>query len=184
MARWTFVLLAVVLYTDTTVARDGDAQWYGSLYGGWAALDDDRSGVENGPLAGLGLGHFLSQDFSLSFEVERVFSKERNAAADVDHDFKLNTASLMARYYLNFDTGDLRPYVLAGLGITDHSSYVSESSNLSLAAGAGMRYAWERRWSTYVQAMYRRDTNQIKALNQSGLNDFVFSAGLNYAFDW
>ena len=40
MARWTFVLLAVVLYTDTTVARDGDAQWYGSLYGGWAALDD------------------------------------------------------------------------------------------------------------------------------------------------
>lgn len=184
MARWTWVLLAVVLLTETTVARESSAQWYGSLYGGWAVLDDDRSGVEDGPLAGLGLGRFLSQSFSLSFEVERVFTEDRHTPVDVDHDFELNTTSLMARYYLNDDKRSFQPYVLAGLGLTDHSSFVSKSSNVSIAAGAGLSYQWESRWSSYVQAMYRRDTDRIKALRRSGLNDVVLSAGLNYAFDW
>ena len=183
--KWCSVVVFLIL-SEVSVAKDGGSHWYGSLYGGWAALDESRGDVDDGPLAGLGLGRFLSDDFSLTLEVERVFAEDQGnyIPEDADHDFELNTASLIARYYFELENNAVQPYVLAGFGVTDHSSFASKSSNLSLSAGLGMRYDWSTQWSTYLQAMYRRDTDRIVALNQDGLNDVVFTAGLNYAFGW
>lgn len=189
MAGWTpYVLLAAALVhtgalqAKDAVSREGASHWYGSLYGGWAAVDDGADTLKRSPLAGAGLDRFVTDDLSLAVNVERVTGIP--GTGRTPQDFSLYSASLMARYYLDDVHETWRPYMVAGLGLTDFNSNRSDDSNLCLAAGAGMSYSWRQQWSAYAQAMYRRDTEKIKALNRHGLNDVVLSAGLNYAFDW
>ncbi|MCG8465188.1 MAG: hypothetical protein MI750_10115 [Xanthomonadales bacterium] len=188
MARWTLVLLAVVLYAERSVARDSVAHWYGSLYGGWMAPNSSHpseNAAQQAMFQGLGIAPVFHQQLNFNFEVERVFARDRRMAERSEHDFELSTASLMARYFWNApaETDDWRPYVMAGIGLTEHEDYRGDSSSLNLSAGMGMQLRWEQRWSSYVQAMYRRDVGRIQPLNHHGLNDVVLSAGMRYAFD-
>jgi hypothetical protein len=188
MARWTLVLLAVVLYADRSVARDSVAHWYGSLYGGWMAPNSSHptdNFAQQAMFTGLGIAPVFHDQLSFHYEVERVFARERRMDQRSEHDFELSTTSLMGRYFWDAPKSydDWRPYVMAGIGLTEHEDYRGNSSSLNLSAGMGVHLEWEQRWSSYVQAMYRRDVGRIQPLNHHGLNDVVVSAGMRYAFD-
>lgn len=178
------MLLMLGAFGPARAEHQGPAagDWNVSLYGGWAVLDDGRGDVPDDVLLGVGVGYYLSSDFSLDFEVERVFTETNDLPPGVDNDFELNSASLIARYYFRDAHHTWRPYLLFGLGLTDHSGVISESSNLSVNFGGGVRAHWSERYSGRFQIAYRRDTDIIADRNASDFNDFILSAGVSYHF--
>lgn len=154
--------------------------WEASVHTGYGFLDNNaRAGVDNGPLLALSISRFFAPRFSLSFEVERIFSDIDGLPPAVNNNFELNTASLLGRVYTDEYSG-LRAFGLLAIGLTDHSGVNSESSNLSFGFGGGVRYQWSERFSSRLQLIYRRDTDTIAPGQRS--SDIVLTTGLNYRF--
>ncbi len=174
------VLLLVpgVIIAQTAEQDQWDEYWEASIHTGYGFLDDGaRPGVDDGPLLALSISRFFSRNFSLSFEIERIFSDTAGLPPGVDDNFELNTASLMGRFYTPEHSG-FRGFGLVAIGLTDHSGVIAESSNLSFAFGGGVRYQWTDRFSSRLQLLYRRDTDTIIPGNRAA--DIVLTTGLNY----
>lgn len=172
--------MLLALGMQTVSAQAHDSAWLISTYTGLALLDGARGKVDDGPLVGVGVGKFLSSDFRLDLEIERVFSEYDDAPAGVDDSFEINTATLMGRYYFR-DSQRWRPFLAAGLGWSDHSGVLSESSNLSITFGLGLGYRWNSRFSSRLQLQYRRDTDSIREAGQNNFNDWLVTVALSYA---
>lgn len=154
--------------------------WEASIHTGYGFLDASaRPGADNGPLLALSISRFFTPGFSLSFEVERIFSDVAGLPAEINNNFELNTASLLGRFYTPEYSG-FRVFGLLSIGLTDHSGVISESSNLSFGFGGGLRYQWNQHFSSRLQLIYRRDTDTIFSGQRS--SDIVLTTGLNYRF--
>ncbi len=168
--------------TDTgePAASDWQHYWEASVHTGYGFLDNNaRPGIDDGPLVALSISRFFAPRFSLSFEVERIFSDIDGLPPAVNNNFELNTASLLGRVYTDQYSG-FRAFGLLAIGLTDHSGVNSESSNLSFGFGGGIRYQWSERFSSRLQLIYRRDTDTIISGQRS--SDIVLTTGLNYRF--
>lgn len=172
-----FMAQAAIAQTD-----EYDDRWYGTVFGGWAGLDDDRGSIDNDAVLGLGIGRFFSPNFSVDLEYDRINSDISGLAAGIDSDFKMNSLGLIARYHLLDSDSKARPYILAGLGGTDHSGGFSGSTDLYWTAGAGVRFAFSDHWSARVQAAYRYDGDDVRSVRRDGFNDVLVTGGLTYAF--
>lgn len=181
--RWlwlTWLFVPWPLMAQTSGETGWDQYWEASIHTGYGFLDGNaRPGVDDGLILALSIARFFSPDFSLSFEIERIFSDTDGLPPGVDDSFETNTASLTGRYYFPGGRG-FSPFALAAIGLTDHSGVISESSNLSFSFGGGLRYQWNERFSSRLQLLYRRDTDTIVPGQRS--SDLVLSTGLNYRF--
>lgn len=161
---------------------DYDDRWYVTVFGGWAGLDDDRGDVDNAAVYGLGFGRFLTPNFSVDLEFDYINSEIDDLPPAVDNDFDTASLGLIGRYHWLGPDHKARPYILAGIGGTDHSGGFSSSTDLYLTAGAGIRFELSDNFSARVQAAYRYDADDVRSVRRDGFDDVLVTAGLTYAF--
>lgn len=174
-------LLIFILFPITAIGQtDSNGYWEGSFHSGYAFLDKtSRPNTDNdAPVLALSMARFLSPRFSLAFEVERIFTEINDLPRGINNKFELNTASLAGRFYTRTHSG-FSGFGLLAVGLTDHSGEISESSNLSLSLGTGIRYQWGERFSSRLQLVYRRDSDIIQDRRSA---DLILTTGLNYRF--
>lgn len=183
--------IAALALTCSTLALAQDDVDHPFSFGakvGFASLDSGRPTDDGDLLYGFSFGWFLHPKFSLDIEWDKL-----NTDADLSavqafipgatfDEWNFQTWSLMARYYFKDQDQAWRPYVAFGPGWTRHRSIFDEGWESSLNLGAGLRGQLSERWSTRLEALYRRDGDDTSVPREDGFDDFLFTAGLQFNF--
>ncbi|MEZ4704133.1 MAG: OmpA family protein [Bdellovibrionota bacterium] len=112
-----------------------------SPYFGFSFPDNYGSvGADEGPLVGLRLGYFFTDEVSAEFSAQRAFDETKNAAPFSGEKLDLDAYRLNVLY--NFFPGkSLRPFVTAGVGIERVDSPTMNSQfDVGVNGGLGVRF--------------------------------------------
>ncbi|MDA3932928.1 MAG: OmpA family protein [Gammaproteobacteria bacterium] len=187
----TAVTAAVIVssFSMTAAAQYGeyDDRWYVSAFGGLAALDSDRADVDDAGIFGVGFGKFLSDDFSLEVEFDRIDSDLTPPPGFTNSNFNAKAAGLFMRYHLLSADNQVRPYFGFGIGATYRQSFDTNSTSFDkdtaiyISPIAGLAFELTDNFGARIQAAWRNDMKGDSAIPQGGrYNDFLFTAGITY----
>ncbi len=184
-------LLCVALLGGLAVAQAASAQefddrWYLTGSAGFNIQDNDR-GTNDAPFGSLGLGKFISPNWSLDFEVNY---QNPNFDANQDLNWSQYGASLdFRRHFISPDRG-WNPYLLFGLGYqraeeeyvipSPNSPAQREDGNLAAKIGMGVQTDLSRRVGVRAELAYRADFDDqsVAAPNEDWFGDLLASVGV------
>ena len=110
-------LLAGMAMANTATAQDYDDRWYLTAGGGYGMFDGDRN-VDNEFYGTLGIGKFVSPNFSVDLEAWHS-NPELDYDFDEERNWELMSLSLVGRYHFG-EADSWRPYVALGIGMQEH----------------------------------------------------------------
>ena len=163
-------------------AQEFDDRWYLTGAVGYNLQDNDR-GTNNTPFGTIGLGKFLSPNWSLDGDLNYPNPNFEN---NQDLNWSQYGASLDARYHFITEGRSWNPYVLMGLGYQRHEQEYNnfpspnspgrrEDGNLSAKIGVGLQTTLASRVGIRTELAYRGDLDDGLIDN----NDPRQSAGID-----
>ena len=179
-------LLAGLAFAQTANAQDFDDRWYLTGSAGFNVQDND-SGTRNAPFVGLGVGKFISDNWSLDGELNY-----QNPKFDANQDLNWSQygISLDLRRHFIAEGRNWNPYVLMGLGYqrseeefdafpSVNSPGEREDSNLAAKVGIGMQGDMGS-YGIRTELAYRTDFDDqsIAAPDEDTFGDFLASVGI------
>lgn len=184
-SRWIIALVAAFMAAGSfSLAADGAQPWHFTYQVGGVDLDTDRDTEDGDVWQGVGFGYFFNNNFSLDFEYDQFdgdFNGFDTAVPGATFDnWELRSYSVIGRYF--FGDRAFRPFVLGGVGVTDHRSVLDEGTDLSLNAGVGLHGQLAKHFSVRAQALWRYDQDGSSIENRSNFKDFIYSIGVSYDF--
>ena len=180
-------LLAGLSWAQAASAQEFDDRWYLTGSAGYNSQDGDRR-TEDTPFVTLGLGKFISPNWSLDGELNYQLP---NFNANQDQNWSQYGISLdLRRHFLSEGRG-WNPYVLAGLGYqrseeefdafpSPNSPGRREDGNFAAKVGVGLQTTFEKRVGVRAELAYRADFDDtsVAAPNESWFGDVLASVGV------
>jgi len=180
----TVLAAAFMAASSFSLAADGAQPWHFTYQIGGVDLDSDRNTEDGDVWQGLGFGYFFNNNFSLDFEYDEFDGDFRGFDTAVPgatfDSWEFRSYSLMGRYF--FGDRAFRPFVLGGLGATDHRSVLDEGTDLSLNVGVGLHGQLAKHFSVRAQGLLRYDQDGSSIQDRSNFKDFIYSLGISYDF--
>ncbi|MGH8053274.1 MAG: OmpA family protein [Stenotrophomonas sp.] len=158
----TAALLGGLAFAQAASAQEFDDRWYLTGSAGFNFQDGDR-GTNDAPFATLGLGKFISPNWSLDGELNY---QNPNFDANQDQNWSQYGVSLDLRRHFIQEGRGWNPYLLAGLGYQkSEEEFLTTAGNLedrkdgNLAAkvGVGLQTTFEKRVAVRAELAYRAD---------------------------
>ena len=179
-------LLGGLSFANHAMAQEFDDRWYLSGSAGFNLQDDDRT-TRNAPFLGLGLGKFISPNWSLDGELNYQNPK-----------FEDNQDLLWSQYGISLDLRrhfiqegrGWNPYIVAGLGMQrSEEEYVINSvdspaqrrdNNLAAKLGVGLQTTLDNRVGVRAEVAYRADFDDqsVAAPQEDWFGDVLASVGV------
>ena len=180
-------LLAGLGVAQAASAQEFDDRWYLTGSAGFNLQDSARS-TNDAPALGLGLGKFISPNWSVDGELNYQLP---NFNANQDQNWSQYGISLdLRRHFLSEGRG-WNPYVLAGLGYqrseeefdafpSPNSPGRREDGNFAAKVGVGLQTTLEKRVGVRAELAYRADFDDtsVAAPNESWFGDVLASVGV------
>ncbi|QNP39952.1 OmpA family protein [Lysobacter solisilvae (ex Woo and Kim 2020)] len=167
-------------------AQDFDDRWYLTGSAGFNMQDNDR-GTRNAPFAGLGIGKFISDNWSLDGELN--YQNPKNDA-NQDLNWGQYGISLDLRRHFIAEGRNWNPYVLMGLGYQrteeEFDAFPSvdspgerEDGNLAAKVGAGVQGDMGS-YGIRAELAYRADFDDqsVSAPDEDWFGDVLASVGV------
>ncbi|WP_206859783.1 OmpA family protein [Lysobacter changpingensis] len=181
-------LLAGLAFAQVAGAQEFDDRWYLTGSAGMNIQDNDR-GTRNAPFAGLGVGRFLNQNWSLDGELNY---QNPNNDANQDLNWSQYGVSLDLRRHFTAEGRDWAPYLLMGLGYqrseeefdafpSTNSPGEREEGNLAAKIGVGVQSALaNKRVAIRTELAYRADFDDgsVSAPSEDWFGDVLASVGV------
>ncbi|MBF6025712.1 OmpA family protein [Lysobacter niastensis] len=181
-------LLAGLSFAQVAGAQEFDDRWYLTGSAGFNMQDNDR-GTRNAPFAGLGVGKFLNQNWSLDGELNY---QNPNNDDNQNLNWSQYGASLDLRRHFTEEGRNWAPYVLMGLGWQrseeEFDAFPSTSSpgereddNLAAKVGVGVQSAlYGNRVGIRGELAYRADFDDksVNAPSEDWFGDVLASVGI------
>ncbi len=185
-------LLSVALLAGLGVAQAASAQefddrWYLTGSTGFNLQDSDR-GTSDTPHVGLGLGKFISPNWSVDGELNYQLP---NFNANRDQNWSQYGISIDLRRHFISEGRDWNPYALFGLGYqraeeefdafpSPNSPGRREDGNLAAKVGLGLQTTFDSRVAVRTELAYRVDFDDrsVNAPNESSFGDVLASVGV------
>ncbi|MCD7099806.1 OmpA family protein [Stenotrophomonas sp. MMGLT7] len=185
-------ILAAALVGGLAVAQAASAQefddrWYLTGSAGFNFQDSDR-GTNDAPFGTLGVGKFISPNWSLDFELNY---QNPNFDANQDLNWSQYGASFDLRRHFIKEGRGWNPYLLAGLGYQrseeEFDNFPSVNSpgqvkdgNFAAKVGAGLQTTFDNRVAVRAEVAYRGDFNDSSyhASNEDWFGDVLASVGV------
>ncbi|MFN3842142.1 MAG: OmpA family protein [Rehaibacterium terrae] len=178
-------LLGALGAAQAVVAQDYDDRWYVSAATGFTSFDKDRN-VGDKAHAMIGLGKFLSQDWSVDLELSHS-----NPRKDGTHlNWSLAGAQLVARRHFRDADSTWWPYVAAGVGVmrkweefdafpNPNSPGERKENNLMASLGGGLQASYGRvNIRTELGVRFDFDDRSVGAPSESHFSDWIASIGV------
>ncbi|WP_334180422.1 OmpA family protein [Pseudoxanthomonas sp.] len=176
-------LLGGLSLANHAVAQEFDDRWYLTGSAGFNLQDDDRT-TRNAPFLGLGLGKFISPNWSLDGELNYQNPK-----------FEANRDALWSQYGISLDLRrhfvqegrGWNPYIVAGLGMqrSEEESLINASNqrrdnNLAAKLGVGLQTTLDKRVGVRAELAYRADFDDqsMAAPQEDWFGDVLASVGV------
>ncbi|WP_442683617.1 OmpA family protein [Stenotrophomonas sp. JC08] len=181
----TAALLGGLAFAQAASAQDFDDRWYLTGAAGFNFQDNDR-GTNDAPFATLGLGKFISPNWSLDGELNY---QNPNFDANQDKNWSQYGVSLdLRRHFLQEGRG-WNPYLLAGLGYQKaEEEYLTQAGqlldrkdgNLAAKVGVGLQTTFEKRVAVRAELAYRADFDDqsVAAPKEDWFGDVLASVGV------
>ena len=180
-------LLGGLSFANHAMAQEFDDRWYLTGSAGFNLQDDDRT-TRNAPFLGLGLGKFISPNWSLDGELNY-----QNPKFEDNQDLLWSQYGIsldLRRHFLSEGRG-WNPYVLAGIGFqraeeefdafpSPNSPGRREDGNFAAKVGVGLQTTLEKRVGVRAELAYRADFDDtsVAAPNESWFGDVLASVGV------
>ncbi|MGV8960884.1 MAG: OmpA family protein [Stenotrophomonas sp.] len=159
----TAALLGGLAFAQAASAQEFDDRWYLTGSAGFNFQDNDR-GTNDAPFGTLGLGKFISPNWSLDGELNY---QNPNFESNQDLNWSQYGASLDLRRHFIQDGRGWNPYLLFGLGYQKSeeeypinsidSPAKRKDGNLAAKAGVGLQTTFEKRIAVRAELAYRAD---------------------------
>ncbi|WP_154223740.1 OmpA family protein [Marinicella rhabdoformis] len=172
------LMAGLVGLTGLSSAAEFDERWMISPMINFHAVDSAK-GLESDFGWGIGLGKFVSENWSVEgeFDTARFTADTGNGAIDQ------YAAGIMARYHFG-EKGSLRPFLGFGGGYIDHDGEKAwsgvKSDDIMLNLSAGVRKKINDRFGFTSEIKYRIDNDDIVG-SQSSYDDYIFTMAMNVA---
>lgn len=184
----TAALLGGLAFAQAASAQSTfDDRWYLTGSAGFNFQDSDRL-TNDAPFVTLGLGKFVSPNWSLDFDLNY---QNPNFDANQDLNWSQYGASVDARYHFIQDGRGWNPYLLMGLGYQkseeEFDNFPSPDSpgerkdgNFAAKVGVGLQTTFEKRVAVRAEVAYRGDFDDksIAAPDESWFGDVLASVGV------
>ena len=179
-------LLGGLSFANHAMAQEFDDRWYLTGSAGFNLQDDDRT-TRNAPFLGLGLGKFISPNWSLDGELNY---QNPNFNKNQDLNWSQYGASLDLRRHFIQEGRGWNPYLLFGLGyqkaeeeypiLSPNSPAQREDGNLAAKIGAGLQTTFDKRVAVRAELAYRADFDDMShaATTEDWFGDVLASVGV------
>ena len=180
-------LLAGLGVAQAASAQEFDDRWYLTGSTGFNLQDSART-TNDTPFIGLGLGKFISPNWSVDGELNYQLP---NFDANRDQNWSQYGISLDLRRHFISEGRDWNPYVVAGLGYqraeeefdafpSPNSPGRREDGNLAAKVGVGLQTTLEKRVGVRAELAYRADfdDSSVAAPNESWFGDVLATVGV------
>jgi OOP family OmpA-OmpF porin len=179
-------LLGGLSLANHAMAQEFDDRWYLTGSAGFNLQDDDRA-TRNAPFLGLGMGKFISPNWSLDGELNYQNPKHED---NRDLLWSQYGISLDLRRHFVQEGRGWNPYIVAGLGLQRHEEeyeIVSPDSpaqrrdnNLAAKLGVGLQTTLDKRVGVRAELAYRADFDDqsIAAPDEDWFGDVLASVGV------
>ncbi|MEL1265061.1 OmpA family protein [Pseudoxanthomonas putridarboris] len=180
-------LLGGLSLANHAMAQEFDDRWYLTGSAGFNLQDDDRT-TRNAPFVGLGLGKFISPNWSLDGELNY-----QNPNFDDNQDLNWSQYGIsldLRRHFISEGRG-WNPYILAGLGYQrseeEYDAFPSpnspgerEDGNFAAKIGVGLQTTFDKRIGVRAEVAYRADFDDQShaAPDESWFGDVLASVGV------
>ncbi|HEY5972747.1 MAG TPA: OmpA family protein [Pseudoxanthomonas sp.] len=173
-------LLAGLGVAQAASAQEFDDRWYLTGSAGYNMQDDDRR-TEDTPFVTLGLGKFISPNWSLDGELNYQNPSFDSGVAGANDDLNWSQYGLsidLRRHFISEGRG-WNPYVVAGLGYQrseeEYDNFPSPDSpqdrkdgNFAAKLGLGIQSTFEKRVAVRAELAYRADFDDSSIAAESG----------------
>ena len=157
----TAALLGGLAVAQAASAQEFDDRWYLTGAAGFNLQDGDRA-TNDAPFVSLGLGKFISPDWSLDGELNY---QNPNFEANQDMNWSQYGISLDLRRHFIQEGRGWNPYLLFGLGYQKaEEEYTTvgglkdrKDGNLAAKVGVGLQTTFEKRVAVRAELAYRAD---------------------------
>lgn len=180
-------LLAGLGVAQAASAQEFDDRWYLTGSAGFNLQDSART-TNDAPALGLGLGKFVSPNWSVDGELNYQLP---NFNANQDQNWSQYGISLDLRRHFISEGRGWNPYVLAGIGYqraeeefdafpSPNSPGRREDGNLAAKLGVGLQTTLEKRVGVRAELAYRADFDDtsVAAPNESWFGDVLATVGV------
>jgi OOP family OmpA-OmpF porin len=183
----TAALLGGLAVAQAASAQEFDDRWYLTGSAGFNFQDNDR-GTEDVPFLGLGLGKFITPNWSIDGELNY-----QNPGLNVNRHLNWSQygASLDFRRHFIQDGRGYNPYLLFGVGYqraeeewdafpNPDSPQQREDGNLAAKVGVGLQTTFDQRVAVRAELAYRADFDDqsVNAPSEDWFGDLLASIGL------
>ncbi|RYG13816.1 MAG: OmpA family protein [Burkholderiales bacterium] len=174
-------MLASLSWAQAASAQEFDDRWYLTGSAGYNVQDDDRR-TENAPFVTLGLGKFISPNWSLDGELNYQNPNFDGGVVGANDDLNWSQYGLsidLRRHFISEGRG-WNPYVVAGLGYQrseeEFDNFPSPNSpgerkdgNFAAKLGVGLQTTFEKRIAVRAELAMRADFDDSSIAAESGL---------------
>ena len=182
----TAALLGGLVFAQAASAQEFDDRWYLTGATGFNFQDSDR-GTNDAPFVSLGLGKFVSPNWSLDGELNY---QNPNFDSNQDLNWSQYGISLDLRRHFIQEGRGWNPYLLFGLGyqkaeeeypiLSPNSPAQREDGNLAAKIGAGLQTTLDNRVGVRAEVAYRADFDDqsVAAPQEDWFGDVLASVGV------
>jgi OOP family OmpA-OmpF porin len=164
-------------------AQDYDDRWYVAPYAGYYHNDDDRLSDSGTLLLGIGIGRHLAPNTTLDVFVDRT-QRGANEAGRIlfgtDDAMESTMIGVALRHY--FGEGSWQPYIMGGVGLSNHRSGVEDGWDPAVQVGGGLQYAFNADTKFRAEIFGRHDMDGDSVPGSDNFTDFGINLGLTMAF--
>ncbi len=172
----TAALLGGLAFAQAASAQEFDDRWYLTGSAGFNFQDGDR-GTNDAPFATLGLGKFISPNWSLDGELNY-----QNPSFNFNDDLNWSQYGIsldLRRHFIQEGRG-WNPYIVTGLGMQrSEEEYVINSpdspaqrrdNNLTAKLGVGLQATFDKRVAVRAEVAYRADFDDQSYTAEGGIH--------------
>ena len=173
-------MLAGLSWAQAASAQEFDDRWYLTGSAGYNSQDDDRR-TEDTPFVTLGLGKFISPNWSLDGELNYQNPSFDGGVAGANDDLNWSQYGLsvdLRRHFIS-EGRSWNPYVVAGLGYQrseeEYDAFPNPNSpgerkdgNFAAKIGVGIQTSMEKRIAVRAELAYRADFDDSSYAAEGG----------------
>jgi OOP family OmpA-OmpF porin len=168
--------------TGAVQAQDYDDRYYFAPYVGYYNNDSNRLSSSGSVLFGAGFGRYVSPNTAVD-----VFLDRTNRGSSAEGELLLGSSSSTSSTVLGvslrhfFGASDWQPYVMAGLGASNHRGGFDDGFDLAVQAGGGLQYAVNANTRFRAEIGARHDLDGGSIPGEDNFTDFFLNLGLTMA---
>jgi len=179
----TAALLGGLAMAQGASAQEFDDRWYLTGSAGFNFQDSDR-GTSDAPFGTIGLGKFISPNWSLDGELNY---QKPTFDSNEDLNWSQYGVSLDLRRHFISDARSWNPYLLFGVGYQRSEEEYTfpqfserKDGNLAAKIGAGLQTTFDQRVAVRAEVAYRADFDDqsVAAPNEDWFGDVLASIGV------